>query len=304
MASLTDSFLTGERYEREPDLGLLVQRAVTLLQREQPSGGYVGGFSGGKDSCVIKRLAELAEVDIEWHYHQTTIDPPELIWFLREHHPDVIWDRPKYGSLWRRCTTKAGGSFPSRRIRWCCREYKERAFPRSKTVVLGIRIAESARRARVWTACMMEPHGRYGRTVLPIRLWSDANVWEFIRRWNVPVCGLYAEGFTRLGCVGCPLQSPEGRRRDFRRWPRFERGWRKALTTIWTNSDTTGSLALQTIACLFPDGDAFFQWWVDGCPNISNWLQSRTQTTLPWERRSQPDSEQPSLFDGGEDARD
>lgn len=60
-------------------------------------------------------------------------------------------------------------------------------------------------------------------TINPIVDWSDDEVWEFLNEVaKVPHCSLYDEGFTRLGCVGCPLQGRKGMLRDFERWPRYK----------------------------------------------------------------------------------
>ena len=60
-------------------------------------------------------------------------------------------------------------------------------------------------------------------TINPIVDWSDDEVWEFLNEVaEVPHCRLYDEGFTRLGCVGCPLQGREGMLREFERWPRYK----------------------------------------------------------------------------------
>ena len=32
-------------------------------------------------------------------YNQTTIDPPELVRFIKTHHADVAWDHPKHGNM-------------------------------------------------------------------------------------------------------------------------------------------------------------------------------------------------------------
>ena len=72
----------------------LIADGIALLREQEYGGPYYGCFSGGKDSIVIKRLTEMAGVDVEWHYNVTTIDPPELVRYIREHHKDVIWERP------------------------------------------------------------------------------------------------------------------------------------------------------------------------------------------------------------------
>lgn len=110
------------------------QKAIDLLLEHEPPQGYFGCFSGGKDSIVIKRLVEMAGVKCEWHYHKTTIDPPELVRFIRNVHPDVIIDPPKHGNFFNRMVQKG---FPTRRVRWCCDEYKEGNFPTDTVVIMG-----------------------------------------------------------------------------------------------------------------------------------------------------------------------
>lgn len=207
-------------------LYMLVQRSIALLQRHAPEDGspYYGCFSGGKDSVVIKELARLAGVPVEWHYN-VIIDPPELMHFIKDHHPDVQWHHCKHGPFFRRIKTKL--MVPTRWRRWCCAEYKHTKGPKKCTRILGIRIEESNGRAKNYTACMM-PKAAGRKEVYPIRLWPEFRVWEFIRWYKLPYCSLYDEGFERLGCVGCPLTSPKHRQREFDRWPHYEKQWRES----------------------------------------------------------------------------
>lgn len=57
---------------------------------------YFLAFSGGKDSVVCKALLEMADVPFEAHYRITSVDPPELVQFIKEKHPDVHRDFPLY----------------------------------------------------------------------------------------------------------------------------------------------------------------------------------------------------------------
>lgn len=68
--------------------------AIQRLKSFEPPEGYFLAFSGGKDSQCIYHLAQMAGVKFDAHYHVTSVDPPELIYFIREHYPDVIWDVP------------------------------------------------------------------------------------------------------------------------------------------------------------------------------------------------------------------
>lgn len=59
-------------------------------------------------------------------------------------------------------------------------------------------------------------------TINPIVDWTDADVWEFIKEYNVPYCCLYDEGFKRLGCIGCPMGSKQQREYEFERYPKYK----------------------------------------------------------------------------------
>lgn len=82
----------------------------------EPPEGYFLAFSGGKDSCVIKALADMAGVKYDAHYTLTSVDPPELVRFIKKQHPDVIIDIPKYPENYK---NPIGEPLHS----WTCKEY-------------------------------------------------------------------------------------------------------------------------------------------------------------------------------------
>ena len=100
-----------------------IKIAIERLKYFEPPEGYYLAFSGGKDSVVIKALADMAMVIYDAHHNLTTIDPPELIYFIRKYHGDVIIDRPEKHLLTRMVEKNIP---PMKNIRWCCAEYKER----------------------------------------------------------------------------------------------------------------------------------------------------------------------------------
>ena len=69
-------------------------------------------------------------------------------------------------------------------------------------------------------------------TVNPIIEWTDGDVWEFIRAENIPYCGLYDEGYPRLGCIGCPIASQRWREREFFRWPKYKDNYMRAFQNM------------------------------------------------------------------------
>lgn len=92
----------------------------------------------------------MAGVKYRAHYTVTGIDPPELVYFVRDKHPDVEWDIPKKNgkrvTMW--SLIVKNGIPPSRMNRYCCRELKER-YGEGAANLTGVRWAESPRRAKL-----------------------------------------------------------------------------------------------------------------------------------------------------------
>lgn len=99
-----------------------VQTAIDRLKSFEPPDGYYLAFSGGKYSVCIKALADMASVKYDAVYNVTTVDPPELVRFIKYQHPDVAFRRPK---LTMRQLIVKKGMMPTRTQRYCCAELKE-----------------------------------------------------------------------------------------------------------------------------------------------------------------------------------
>ena len=150
--------------------------AIERLRSFEPPEGYYLAFSGGKDSIVCYELCKMAKVKFDTHFNFTTVDPPELLKFIRDNYPDVIWDRPEK-SMWKLIEEKL---YPPTRIaRYCCQYLKERGG-RGRFVILGIRSAESYKRRH---RPMFENCPKENRKLLsPIIDWIDSDVWDFIKQ--------------------------------------------------------------------------------------------------------------------------
>lgn len=268
---------TAEEQVHQTNLAGRIERAVKLLRDNVPPEGYYLAFSGGKDSCVIKKLADLSGVKYDAHYSQTTVDPPELVRFIKQHHPDVQWEIPAVNMMTAVANSDAGP--PTRFRRWCCRLYKENGGA-GRVLIMGVRAAESRRRANAWKEITTDI--KDSPVVCPIVYWLDDHVWEFIRHYNLPVCSLYNEGFTRLGCIGCPLASKTIQAQQFERWPRFAANWKAAVIKNWENyrhkKNKDGRPSFQS---KLKAGEAFWHWWLN-----SDWpsdvFRDGCQTGLLW----------------------
>lgn len=207
-----------------------LQRAERLALKMQPEHGFWLCYSGGKDSDVILQLAKMAGVKFTAYYNITTIDPPELVRYIIEQHPEVKRLHPKETFLQ---ILKRKKILPTRRQRFCCAELKEKTAA-GYCAITGVRAAESQRRKRQAAAVkqqtkkavvkkdfdeMQRQHfecvgGQDKIIINPIIDWSEADVWEFIKLTKIPYCSLYDQGFKRLGCLFCPMAAKRERERE------------------------------------------------------------------------------------------
>lgn len=122
----------------------LLRKAERIAKSYDKENGYYLAFSGGKDSQCLYHMAKLAGVQFQAHMNLTSVDPPEVIRFVRKQYPDVLLAKP-HDSIYNVAIRKK--ILPTRRVRWCCEEYKEMAGA-GKVTLIGIRKAESVRRAK------------------------------------------------------------------------------------------------------------------------------------------------------------
>lgn len=254
------------------------RKAIERLKAFEPPEGYYLAFSGGKDSVVCKALLDAAGVKYDATYRVTSVDPPELVRFIKGVHPDVIREVPrdKNGkpiSMWNLIPRKAFP--PTHLFRYCCAALKESGGDGRMTVT-GVRWAESVNRKKnqgmvtvmgkkaaeeiqsddfkttqrggvVLTndnedsrRVIEQCYKRHKTTVNPIIDWSDAEVWTFIRSNGIPYCSLYDEGFHRLGCIGCPLAPTREREQQFNRWPKYKQAYLNAFEKLLKENKRKG----------------------------------------------------------------
>lgn len=223
--------------------------AIERLQTFCPPEGYYVAFSGGKDSVVILDLVKRSGCKYDAHYNITGIDPPELYYFIRDNFPEVERHRPET-TIWKLIEKK--GLPPTRRIRYCCEFLKERGGA-DRFVVTGVRWAESARRGkrRIVEACYRDSRKHY---INPIIDWTSTDVWEYIRSRGLKYCSLYDEGWKRIGCILCPMNT--NRLKECERWPKYKTRYIKALDNALISARAKGNKAT------FANGQDYFDWWV------------------------------------------
>ena len=226
----------------------LLNDAIDILQEYEPPEGYYVAFSGGKDSIVILDIVRRAEVKHDIHFNITSVDPPELIAFIKEHYPEVERHRPEltmFQLIEKWCFLPTGNA------RFCCAVLKERGG-HDRLVITGIRKSESHRRSK---RSMFEISytDKTKRIINIILDWTDKDVWNYIKYLKLPYPKLYDEGWKRIGCIGCPMTSTKERHRQFKRYPNHKLAY---LNTI------KKALAVKPSFHFGTDAETYFDWWL------------------------------------------
>jgi phosphoadenosine phosphosulfate reductase len=223
--------------------------SIQRLKDFEPKEGFYVAFSGGKDSVVLLDIVKRSGVKFDAHYNITGIDPPELYYFIRDNFPEVQRHRPDT-TIWSLIQKK--GFPPTRLIRYCCSELKERGG-KGRRVVTGIRWAESSRRSKrgIVEECFKDKHKVY---INPIIDWTDEDVWKYIKRYRIKYCSLYDEGFKRLGCIGCPLGTKDNQIKELNRWPKYKDKYLSAFQKA-VESPNGGKIGAS-------NGEEMFEWWM------------------------------------------
>ena len=249
-----------------------VEDAIALLQAHEPPEGYYVAFSGGKDSLCVYWLTKLAGVKADYHYNFTTVDPPELVAFVRTfddveiHHPGVS------NTMWALIERKMMP--PTSLMRYCCSNLKE-SGGQGRIKIVGVRAEESSKRKDRQVVQMDSP---LGRVINLIYEWTLLDIWQFIGCNLIDYCSLYDEGFNRLGCVGCPLQNVKGMERDFERWPLYRAAYVRAFDRMLAERARRGKANRAN----WQTGEDVMRWVVYG-------------------RNKAPDDDQPTLWGGDDD---
>lgn len=266
-----------------------IKRLRCFEPQDEP---YYLAYSGGKDSDAILILAELAGVEYEAVHNHTTVDAPETVYYVRSK-PNVTVSYPDI-TMWELIVKKLMP--PTRLERYCCEYLKERGG-HQRTVITGVRWAESNARAEnaglvkilgkpKTTQKEAERRGldyrttRQGGVILnndnddnrhmvehchfqqkvminPIVDWTDADVWEFLGHYGCKGNPLYECGFKRIGCIGCPMASKH-RYFEFARYPKYKENYIRAFDRMLEYRKEIGKPASKG----WETGLDVFRWWL------------------------------------------
>lgn len=181
------------------------------------------GFSGGKDSQVCYHLCKRAGIKFKAYYNHC-FESGATRMFIRENYPDVIYRRVIKEGFVRNIQVNHRGILPTVQIAYCCADYKHNRKFVDDCSITGVRRAESfSRRNRTALSVRNKTVLRKNETIFddyfetncqsvgdasvialkPIIDWSDDDVWEYIKKYNIPINPEYKLN-KRIGCIVCP----------------------------------------------------------------------------------------------------
>lgn len=260
--------------------------------------------SGGKDSQVCKILARRAGIPFEIQHNHTTADAPETVRFVRSEAKrfeelgiKYTFNMPTYKgkrtSMWGLIPQKLMP--PTRFVRYCCSVLKETGGA-GRFIATGVRWAESNSRKNnrgiyekfgttVATKIILNNDNddkrllfencrlKAKRIVNPIVDWKDDDVWQFLNDAKDPMNPLYAEGWCRVGCIGCPLASKKARVAEFSRWPKYKNLYIHAFDEMMKVREQLGKNE-GTMRMGYTGRDVFNRWMAyDILPGQINWFE-------------------------------
>lgn len=242
----------------------LIRKAEKLAKLYDPAEGFYLAFSGGKDSQALYHITQLAGVAFKAHFSPTSVDPPQVIRFIKTNYPDVAFEKITKSMY---TAAKEMGMVPTMKLRWCCAKFKESAGE-GKVTLTGVRHAESIKRSKrkevevsghkfagdineffAWSAEKVAKkmkninqdefsrekeqevrciNGKDSIIVNPLVDWTDGDVWDFLNKVvEVPHCELYDPPYNRhrIGCILCPMSSRATKLRDIELYPYVKEKW-------------------------------------------------------------------------------
>lgn len=271
----------------------LLQKAEKIANIYDPQNGYFLAFSGGKDSQCIYHLAKMAGVKFKAHMSLTSIDPAEVIRFVKTHYPEVVLIKPK-ASIYTIARQKK--ILPSGLMRWCCKEYKENTGA-GKVTITGVRREESVRRAKRNSveisrhkfsgnfeefenyrndklSIINQKEGKQAQSgcingkdtiiINPIIDWTEKDVWYFLNNIvKVEHCELYDKGTKRIGCLFCPMKNRKFILQDIKNYPHLYKKWLDVIMDIDVKNNSKITQLFRPY--VKDDKDlcvAIFDWWI------------------------------------------
>ena len=114
---------------------------------------------------------------------------------------------------------------------------------------------------------------RTSKTLInPIIDWTDDDVWDFLHENGCESNPLYKKGYTRIGCVGCPMSRKHGILRDFEQWPQYKNAYLRSADKYLNvvceeRCKTNPGYREKLIKWGWTDAEHMMRWWIGDDPH-------------------------------------
>ena len=78
----------------------------------------------------------------------------------------------------------------------------QRAFG-IKCAIVGTTAAESRQRTKEWIATGCNSFNGANPKSMPLSIWTEKDIWDYIHKYNVKLSKVYELGYERNGCLYC-----------------------------------------------------------------------------------------------------
>lgn len=200
--------------DKEIESDKIIKEVVTKYYND----GYsiIIPTSMGKDSKLTEYLynQSVGYIEKEIIFNNTTMDSAEVY--------KEVKSRPEINIVTVKNSDGKNASFynmvkqygtPNRTLRWCCSIFKEGGTSQymegrdNLLLILGMRNEESSTRSNydfLWKNIQWKNNTWQG--LLPIRKWTELELWLYTIHNNIPINKKYKMGYSRVGCaIACPF---------------------------------------------------------------------------------------------------
>ena len=197
--------------------------------------------STGKDSMLVWHLVKALYNSVEMIFNNTTLDCADTYKFVKTF-PNVRIVTHKEGFYqWR----DRLNFVPTRFSRACCTLFKEQELinqlDKNKEYLffMGMRNEESNARSGYTDEWKNEKWGnREWQGILPIREWSEEDVWLYTLWKDIPINPKYKKGYSRIGCaIACPYYTKSTWVLDKYWYPKMYDRWQNILDKDFTKNN-------------------------------------------------------------------
>ena len=244
-------------------------------------------YSGGKDSDCLLKLAQNSGIPFEVLHSLTTADAPETVRHVKETFRNLEIAGIKCAidthkkpdgtnvTMWNLIPRKLMP--PTRLVRYCCAELKETGG-KGRFIATGVRWTESTKRKmlgvmeaipsdknkkivlmgdndgnrRLFETCQLKAK----RVVNPIIDWKEKDVLEYCTEQKITMNPLYACGWKRVGCIGCPMAGKH-RQAQFAKYPKIKKAYIRAFDRMLTEREKRG------LPIVWQTGVDAMHWWME-----------------------------------------